>query len=73
MKELVEKRIELYELKDYPEKHNRRFRINYVEQGGVVRLDKIFQKKVYLHQYLENPRNTKIKLYVGDVIERDGV
>ena len=65
---LTEKRIELWELDEYPEQKNRVFRISYVERGDVRRLEKIFQNKIYLRQYLEDPRTTKIKLYVGDVV-----
>lgn len=72
-KALTEKRIELWELDDYSEKKNRVFRISYVERGDVRRMEKIFQSKRYLTQYLEDPKNTKIKLYVGDVIEQDSV
>ena len=72
-KELIEKRIELWELEEYPEQNNRVFRLSYVERGDVRRMEKIFQSKRYLNQYLEDPKNTKIKLYVGDVVESDGV
>ena len=70
---LTEKRIELWELDEYPEHKNRVFRISYVERGDVRRLEKIFQNKRYLNQYLEDPRTTKIKLYVGDVVESEPV
>lgn len=70
---LTEKRIELWELDEYPEQKNRVFRISYVERGDVRRLEKIFQNKLYLRQYLEDPKNTKIKLYVGDVVESEPV
>lgn len=73
MKELNEKRIELYEIDNYGERRNRRFRISYVKRGDVVRYEKIFQKKVYLNQLLEDPNTTKVKVYVGDVIERERV
>lgn len=72
-KALTEKRIELWELDEYPEQKNRVFRISYVERGDVRRLEKIFQNKMYLRQYLEDPRTTKIKLYVGDVVESEPV
>ncbi len=72
-KALTEKRIELWELDDYSEKKNRVFRISYVERGDVRRLEKIFQNKRYLRQYLEDPKTTKIKLYVGDVVESEPV
>ena len=67
--QLTEKRIELWELDDYHEQNNRIFKISYVERGDVRRMEKIFQSKRYLNQYLEDPKNTKIKLYIGDVIE----
>lgn len=70
---LTEKRIELWELDEYPEQKNRVFRISYVERGDVRRLEKIFQNKLYLRQYLEDPKTTKIKLYVGDVVESEPV
>lgn len=70
---LTEKRIELWEIDEYPEHKNRVFRISYVERGDVRRLEKIFQNKIYLRQYLEDPRTTKIKLYVGDVVESEPV
>ena len=70
---LTEKRIELCELDEYPEHKNRVFRISYVERGDVRRLEKIFQNKLYLRQYLEDPKTTKIKLYVGDVVESEPV
>lgn len=72
-KELIEKRIELWELEEYPEQNNRVFRLSYVERGDVRRMEKIFQSKRYLNQYLEDPKKTKIKLYIGDVVESDGV
>lgn len=68
-KKLEERRIELYELEKIKEKRNRVFKVTYVDHTGTRRLEKIFQTKRYVKDYIDNPRFTKIKLYVGDVVD----
>ncbi len=67
-KRLNEKRIELTELDTIPENRKRIFKISYTERGGVIRYEKIFQRKRYVRQLLDDPNIEKIKLYIGDVV-----
>ena len=68
MKKLDERLITFKEFDEIPELRTRRFRVNYLQRDTVFRKDKIFQKKKYVKQLLNDPDTTKVKLYVGDVV-----
>lgn len=68
MKVLKEKQITTSEFENIPEKRNRVFRLNYYTMDGVIRTDKIFQKKKNVRNYLNRKNVIKVKLYMGDVI-----
>lgn len=67
-KTLQEQRIELHEFENITEKRNRVFKVSYTEQGGVVRFEKMFQRKKYVRDILNDPRYEKVKIYRGDVV-----
>lgn len=68
VKVLKEKQITTSEFENIPEKRNRVFRLNYYTMDGVIRTDKIFQKKKNVRNYLNRKNVIKVKLYMGDVI-----
>ena len=73
MKQLKERIITLEEFETIPENRRRRFRINFCWMDGTIRSDKIFQNKQYVREFLEDPKVSKTKLYVGDVVDEDNV
>lgn len=69
-KDLVERLITMDEFDKITENRKRRFRINYCIMDGTIRTDKIFQKKSYVRNFLDDPTVSKVKIYVGDVVDK---
>lgn len=70
---LKERLITLKEFEEITENRKRVFRINYCTMGGTIRSDKWFQNKMYVNNFINNPRVNKIKIYVGDVVDEQEI
>ena len=69
MKHLEERIISMDEFETLSENRKRIFKVSYVHNMKPhIRLEKIFQKKQYVHQLLNDPNIERVKLYVGDVV-----
>lgn len=68
IKPTSKKRIELNELDHIKEDRKRVFELSYTLNGGAIRHHKLFQRKINVKRYLNDPQFTKIKIYVCDVL-----
>jgi len=67
IKRVEYKKIEIKELDNIPEKRNRVFKIIYTDQVDHIKTEKQFQYKKNLRKCIDNPRTSKVQLFVGDV------
>ena len=67
IKYTVERIVTRKELENIPEKRGRVFKIKYFDTVDHISTEKIFQYKHNLNNFLNNPRWSRIKYFVGEI------